>query len=201
MLLLVVTAGCGTTQTYHNITSGQRNDAWLQVPINRIAVVAVMDDRGGRVGSETVFGDELKQMGIDAIVTYDFAPNLESIDTTAEVVSMLAERNIDAALTIAVAQAAAGYDGGDYWEARGCAYLLGSDNTRAWGDLADAASYYNQRQHALDIGLWDGKSMDAFWHAQTDSDEFDEGSAGVTLPGGLHGFDIDRTWIGQSIAT
>ena len=144
LAIVTITAGCGTTLTYNNITSEQRNEAWQQVPINRIAVVAVTGDRSERIGSETVFVDRLKQLGIDAIVSHEFAPILDSIDTGQEAISLLAERNADAVLTVAVANAAQGYDRGTYWEARGWAYILGSDNSYAWGDLADAASYWGK---------------------------------------------------------
>ena len=171
---------CGTTQTYHNIKSEKRNDAWQQVPIKRIAVVAVTPDRGERIGSETVFADQLRQNGIDAIISYDFAPNLDSLDTGREAITALAQRNVDAVLTISVAKDAKSYDRTDYWATRGWAAVLGSDNTDAWGNLADAASYWQQGEYSLDIGLWDAKSMNAIWHAQTDSNEWDEGSAGVS---------------------
>ncbi len=170
---------CGTTQTYHKITTEQRNAAWQQIPLSRIAVVAVTPDRAERIGSETVFADQLRQNGIDAIISHDFAPNLDSLDTGKEAIAVLAEKNVDAVLTIAVAKDTKSYDRGDYWEARGWAAILGSDNTDAWGNLADSASYWQQGEYSLDIGLWDAKSMDAIWHAQTDSNEWDEGSAGV----------------------
>jgi hypothetical protein len=179
-LTLGFLGGCGTSQTYHKITAEQRNEAWQQVPVKRIAVVAVTPDRGERIGSETVFADQLKQLGIDAIISHDFAPNLDGIDTEREAITALAERNVDAVLTIAVAQEAQGYDRTDYWAARGWATLLGSRNTDSWGNLADAASYWGQGEYSLDIGLWDAKSMNAIWHAQTDSNEWDEGSAGVS---------------------
>ena len=124
--------------------------------------------------------DQLRQIGIDAIISHDFAPNLNDLDTNKEAITALAERNVDAVLTIAVAKDAKGYDRTDYWATRGWAAVLGSDNTDAWGNLADAASYWQQGEYLLDIGLWDAKSMDAIWHAQTDSNEWDEGSAGVS---------------------
>ncbi len=108
------------------------------------------------------------------------APNLDSLDTGKKAITALAERNVDAVLTIAVAKDAKSYDRTDYWATRGWAAVLGSDNTDAWGNLADAASYWQQGEYSLDIGLWDAKSMDAIWHAQTDSNEWDEGSTGVS---------------------
>ncbi len=178
--MLCLLTACGTAQTYHKVVAEERNTAWQQVPIRKVAVVAVTADRGERIGSETVFADRLGQHGIDAIVSHDFAPNLDNIDTNSEALQVLAERNVDAILTIAVAEDASGYDRSDYWAARGWAAILGSRNSDAWGNLADAASYWQQGEHSLDIGLWDAKTMDAIWHAQTDSNEWDEGSTGVT---------------------
>ena len=53
------------------------------------------------------------------------------------------------------------------------------ENTQARGNLADSSSYWHQGELSLDIGLWDAKTMDAIWYAQTDSNEWDEGSASV----------------------
>ena len=180
IVALLCMAGCGTSQTYHNITTEQRNEAWQQVALNRIAVVAVTDDRSERIGSETVFVDRMKQRGVDAIVSHDIITNLSTIDTSQEAVEALRDRGVDAVLTIGLAKPASGYDRSTYWQARGWAAILGSDNTRAWGDLADINDYWSQGEYSVDIGLWDARSMEAIWHAQTDSNEWDEGSAGVS---------------------
>jgi len=172
--------GCATSQTNHKIKSEQRNDAWQQVPIKRIAVVAVTPDRSERIASETVFADRLRQHGIDAIISHDFAPNLDNVDTESEAITALAVRNVDAVLTVSVATEAKGYDRTDYWATRGWAAMLGSRNTDAWGNLADASSYWEQGEYSLDIGLWDAQSLGPIWYAQTDSNEWDAGSAGVS---------------------
>ena len=104
-----------------------------------------------------MFADQLQQLGIDAVNSYDFAPDLNNIDESAEAERAFTERNIDAVLMIAVAQDAAGYDRTDYYAARGWAALLGARNTDSWGNLADAASYWQQGEHSLDISLWDAK--------------------------------------------
>lgn len=193
--LLLVTA-CGTTQTYHNVTAEQRNDAWQQRPINKVAVVAVTQDRGERIGSETVFVDQLQQKGFNVVASYNFFPELSSLDTKEEAAAAWVQENIDAVLTVAVAKPAEGYDRGAYWEARGWSYLLGSDRTDAWGNLADAASYWQQGEYSLDIGFWDGKTMEPIWHAQTDSNEWDEGSAGVQrLADAIAGMLIERGFV------
>lgn len=175
----LITAACGTSQTYHHVTTEQTNDAWQPRPINRVAVVAITTDRGERVGSETVFVDHLQQKGFNVIASYQFAPALTEFDTTSEASSTWAGQDVDAVLTIGVAEPAAGYDRSAYWEARGWAWLLGSDRGQAWGNLADSASYWQQGEYSLDIGLWDAHTMQPIWHAQTDSNEWDEGSSGV----------------------
>jgi len=172
--------GCGTSQTYHNIKSEQRNEAWQQIPIKLIAVVAVTLDRGERIASETVFVDQLRQHGIDAIISHDFAPNLDNVDTKTEAITALAVRNVDAVLTVSVAKEAQGYDRTDYWVARGWAAMLGSRSTDSWENIADASSYWEQGEYSLDIGLWDAQSLGPIWYAQTDSNEWDTGSAGVS---------------------
>ena len=179
LFAVLLLGACGTAQTYHNVTTEQRNPEWQQVPISKLAVVAISEDRGERIGTETVFADRLTADGIDTIASYDFVPNLALLDSPTEASSMMAEKSVDAELTLSLAKPAAGYDRDAYWEARGWAYILGSDNTRAWGDLADIANYGKQGKYSLDIGLWDGKTVQPIWHAQTDSNEWDEGSAGV----------------------
>ena len=176
--LLFVTA-CGTTQTYHRVVTEETNPAWQQRSIDKLAVVAVTQDRGERVGSETVFVDQLRQQGYDVVASHQLVPNLADVDTTAEAAQAWAAEGIDGVLTVGVAKTASGYDRSAYWEARGWAYLLGSDNTRAWGDLADINSYWTQGEYSLDIGLWDAKTLQPIWHAQTNSNEWEEGSAGV----------------------
>lgn len=177
--ILLLVAGCGSTQTYHKVTTEQANDAWHPHAIETIVVIADTEDRGERVGSETVFADHLRSRGMNAIASYEFLPNLGSIDTSQEAKDAFASRNIDAVISIGVAKPASGYERSTYWEARGLAVMLGSDNSRAWGDLADLDDYYTQGEHSLDIGLWDAKSMQPIWHAQTDSNEWDAGSGGV----------------------
>ena len=179
ILVCLLLTACGTSQTYHNVTTEQRNSAWQAVPLNRIAVVAVSNDRGERIASETVFADRMSALGIETVSSYEFVPQLAMLDSVDELKAVMAERNVDAVLAVAAAEAAEGYDRGAYWEARGWAYLLGSNNTSAWGNLADAASYWQQGEHSLDIGLWDAKTAQPIWHAQTDSNEWDAGSSGV----------------------
>ena len=176
--LLLITA-CGTSQTYHNVVTEETNPAWQKRSIDKVAVVAVTQDRGERVGSETVFADRLTQQGYNVVASHQVFPNLADIDTTEEAARAWAAEGIDGVLTVGVAKSASGYDRTDYWQARGWAYLLGSDNTRAWGDLADINSYWSQGEYSLDVGLWDAKTMQPIWHAQTDSNEWDEGSAGT----------------------
>jgi hypothetical protein len=89
-------------------------------------------------------------------------------------------RLADAVLTISVAKEVQGYDRTDYWTAHGWAAMPGSSNTDAWGNLADASSYWERGQYSLDIGLWDAKSVEPIWHAQTDSNEWDACSTGVS---------------------
>ncbi len=195
---LLLLAGCGTSETFHKVTTEERNPDWQAVGINRIMVVAVTEDRGERLGSETVFVDRFKQLGIDAEASYNVFPDLNSIDTSDEAAMAMAGHDIDAVLTIGVAKPAAGYDRGAYWEARGWAYLLGSDNSRAWGNLADINNYWSQGEHSVDIGLWDAKAMQPIWHAQTDSNEWDESSAGVQrLAEAIAGMLSERGLIGN----
>ena len=176
---LLLVSACGTSQTYHRVVTEETNPAWQQRQIDKVAVVAVTQDRGERIGSETVFADRLRQQGYDVVASHRIVPNLADLDTTEEAAQAWAAQGIDGVLTVGVAQSATGYDRTDYWEARGWAYLLGSNNTRAWGDLADINSYWTQGEYSLDIGLWDAKSLQPIWHAQTDSNEWDEGSAGT----------------------
>ena len=176
--LLLITA-CGTSQTYHKVVTEETNPAWQPRAIDKVAVVAVTQDRGERIGSETVFADRLRQQGYEVVASHQLFPNLDDIDTTDEAKQAMAAEGVDGVLTVGVARTASGYDRSDYWEARGWAYMLGSDNSRAWGDLADINSYWTQGEYSLDIGLWDAKTLQPIWHAQTDSNEWDEGSGGV----------------------
>ncbi len=179
LAFVAVLAGCGSTETRHDITTEERNPAWSGEAIRRIAVLAVSDDRVERISSEEVFADRMTSGGIDTIATHGFVPKLDLLDSDAELASLMGEKNVDAVLALALIEPVTEYDRSAYWSARGWAFLLGSNNSRAWGDLADTASYWQQGRYSLEITLWDARTAEYIWRAETDSKEWDNGQAGV----------------------
>ena len=180
MVLVLTVTACSTT-TKHEIDSENANAKWNEEPYDQLAIVSVTDNRSVRIANESVFVDQLRSHGVEAHTTYDLATDLSKMSSNTAIHDAMSTSSADAILAIAVVESAKAYKHSDWYETYGLLALVGmsSENAARVADIGDTEDYYAQGKLALEITLFDARTLEPVWTASTRSYEMDEGAEGA----------------------
>lgn len=174
---LVLATACSTA-TANKIKSEHRNPEWEARKLDKVLVVGVYE-RSHRIAAESVFVEQLKEHGIDAVTSYEAFADIEKMIDADSVRQKLEELDVDAVISIATLKSRPQYEHSNWWGTYGLMRLLGASQQQAGGfaTLGDTSDYYSQGELHLEVSLYDAISLDPIWIGETDSYMFNQGSA------------------------
>ena len=134
-------------------------------------LLVIFYDNDEKVRAETERGavDKMRTLGADAAASVDMEPNIDNLEDSARVISMLDEVGADALMSVEFVEFKEGYRTRS--DGMVAAWLIATaidDDLRTIANVASVADRAASDLASLEVSLWDAESNQKVWSATAD---------------------------------